>query len=509
MNFDLSIPSELLRALVPELILMAGAIALMLWAAWKQESIAHQRAVGIGAMALVVVTIAAVLYMAGRGDTVTAGVIAADPFRWAVDIVILLATLGTIALSIEHNARAEIPHAEMHVLVLLAASGMMILAAGRDLMIVFLGIEIMSVATYVLAGLDRRSPRAAEASLKYFLLGAFATGFLLYGIALIYGATGATQFTAIGRQIGSYSLLADPMLLVGIALLTIGLGFKIAAVPFHMWAPDVYDGAPMPITAFMATAVKAAAFATIARIWYESFQHSILSWAPVLWWIAAATMIVGNLVALQQQNLKRMLAYSSVAHTGYILIAVLANSQVASAALVFYLVAYTLATLGAFGVLTAVHGRSERPPTLSDFKGLWQTRPWLAGGMAVFFLSLLGFPVFGGIGFFAKWYLIRAALTSAVELTPLVVILVLASVVSAGYYLQIVRVMFMQSADPEATALPATGPFTRVVLVATAVLVLGFGVFPSRLTQWSNTGAMQLHGDLPRLSDAGDPVRGR
>jgi NADH-quinone oxidoreductase subunit N len=502
MNFDLLIPGELLTALLPDLVLMGGAIVLMLWAAWKPESLQHQRSVGIGSMVLVVATIGAVLYMAGRGDTSTAGVIAVDPFRWAVDLVILLATLGTLALSIEHNERDGVPQAEMHVLVLLAASGMMILAAGRDLMIVFLGIEIMSVATYVLAGLNRRSPRAAEASLKYFLLGAFATGFMLYGIALIYGATGATQFTAIARTVSSYSLFGDPMQLIGIGLLTIGLGFKVAAVPFHMWAPDVYDGAPTPITGFMASAVKAAAFATIARIWYECFQHSLFSWGPVLWWLAAATMIIGNVVALAQQNLKRMLAYSSIAHTGYLLVAVLANSQIASAALVFYLIAYSVATLGAFAVLSAVHAGGERQPTLSDLTGLWQTRPWLAAAMAVFVLALLGFPVFGGVGFFAKWYLIRAALTSLVSLTPLVVILVLTSVVSAGYYLQVVRVMFMQSPVEGATPVPSVGPLTRAVLVVSTAFILGFGLLPSALTAWSVRGAMELHDDLPRLTDA-------
>ena len=505
MHFDLVIPSQLLAALAPDLLLMGGAVVIMLFAAWRPESAAHQRSVGVASMGLVTATLVAVLYMASRGDTATAGVIAVDGFRWAVDVVILLATLGTIALSIEHNEREGIAQGEMHVLVLLAASGMMVLAAGRDLMIVFLGIEIMSVATYVLAGMNRRSPRAAEASLKYFLLGAFATGFMLYGIALVYGATGATQFIRISSQIGSYGLLGSPMLLIGIGLLTIGVGFKVAAVPFHMWAPDVYDGAPTPITGFMAAAVKAAAFAMIARIWYESFQHSLAAWTPVLWWLAAATMIVGNLVALAQQNLKRMLAYSSIAHTGYLLVAILANSPIGSAALVFYLMAYSLATFGAFAVVAALQQGGDRPPMLADCAGLWQTRPWLAAGMGVYALALLGFPVFGGVGFFAKWYLIRAALTSTNALAPLVVILVLTSVVSAGYYLQVVRMMFMQPPAESATPVPPTGPLTRAVLFVTTVLILGLGLFPSRLTEWSNNGAMLRHSDLPQLSNASDP----
>jgi NADH-quinone oxidoreductase subunit N len=257
-----------------------------------------------------------------------------------------------------------------------------------------------------------------------------------------------------------------------------------------MWAPDVYDGASSPITAFMASAVKAAVFATIARLWYECFQMPLAFWAPVIWWLAIATMVVGNVVALAQQNLKRMLAYSSIAHTGYLLVAVLANSSTGSAALVFYVAAYTLATFGAFAVLSVVQGDSERAPTLGDVTGLWHERPWLATGMAVFLLALLGFPVFGGIGFFAKWYLLQAALSSMLNLKPLAVVVVLTSVVSAGYYLQVVRVMFMQARAADAAPTPAIGPFTRTVLALTAILILVLGVYPVPLARWSQAGAM-------------------
>lgn len=508
MGFDLSIPSQLLGALLPDLILVVGGMALMLWAAWRKESPAHQRSVGIAAMVLIVVTIAAVVYMASSGATAGDGVVAVDSFRWAVDVVILFAALGTVALSIERNDREGVTQGEHHVLVLFAAAGMMVLAGARDLMIVFLGIEIMSVATYVLAGMNRRSPRAAEASLKYFLLGAFATGFLLYGIALIYGATGATQFADIGQRIAVYSLLGHPMLLAGLGLLTIGFGFKIAAAPFHMWAPDVYDGASSPITAFMASAVKAAAFATIARLWYEAFQMSLPFWAPVLWWLAVATMVVGNVVALAQQNLKRMLAYSSIAHTGYLLVAVVANSSTGSASLVFYVMAYTLATFGAFGVISAVQGDSDRAPTLATVTGLWHERPWLATGMAVFLLSLLGFPVFGGIGFFAKWYLLQAALDSVLNLKSLAVIAVLTSVVSAGYYLQVVRVMFMQPRAADAEPTPAIGGYTRAVLALTAILILVLGIYPVPMARWSRTGAMpELIVAPPGLEESAAPRR--
>jgi NADH-quinone oxidoreductase subunit N len=500
MTYDLLNPAQLSRALLPDLLLMGGAMVLMLMAAWKPESDAHQRRVGQGAMALVAATMAAVIYMALRHDDAgTNGVIAVDGFRWMVDLVILLGALGTIALSIEHNVRDGITHAEAHVLVLFAASGMMILASARDLMVIFLGIEIMSVAVYVLTGLNRRSARSAEASLKYFLLGAFATGFLLYGIALVYGATGQTQLTAIGSVIHKQAIYANPMLLVGIGLLLVGLAFKVAAAPFHMWAPDVYDGAPTPITAFMAASVKAAAFASFLRIWYEAFYFMFAGWAYAVFWLAVVTMVVGNVIALAQTNIKRMLAYSSIVHSGYLLVSVVAASALASTAFTFYVLAYTLATFGAFAVVCTMQAPGETDARIADYEGLWHTRPWLATAMAVYLLALLGFPVFGGVGFFAKWYLIEAAIASPSGLTVLVVILVLTSVISAGYYLQVVRVMFMKP-RPEGAVEPAPiGGLTRAVLGVTVVLILGLGLFPSRLIELTATNGFRPYTFSPAL----------
>lgn len=482
MTYDLFIPSQLMGALLPDLILMVGSMVLMLVSALRPDSAAHQRTVGIGAMALVAVTIATVAWMAAGGATsATNGPIAVDGFRWIADIILLLAALATVALSIEHNARKGIMQGEAHVLVLFATAGMMVLAAGRDLMVVFLGIEIMSVAVYVLAGINRASVRSAEASLKYFLLGAFATGFLLYGIALTYGATGSTQFTQIGAAIQRFGLHANPMLLIGIGMLVVGLGFKIAAVPFHMWAPDVYEGSPTPVTAFMAAAVKTAALATFLRLWFESFYYVIDAWGRPLWVLAVVTMVVGNVVALSQRNIKRMLAYSSIVHTGYLLVAIVASSAFASTAFLFYAFAYTVATFGAFGIVAALEHSGERATLISDYDGLWHTRPWLAIAMAVFMLSLMGFPVFGGIGFFGKWYILQAALASPVSLGSLAVILVLTSVISAGYYLQVVRVMFMKERPADALEAPPLGSLTRTVVAVSAVIILGMGVFPSQL----------------------------
>ena len=481
MQLDLSIPGHLSLALAPDLFLFGGAILLMLWAAWRPESDRHQRSVGMGSLVLTVGVLVAVIFVATRQWVAGNGVIAVDAFRWASDIVFLVATLIAIGLSIDYNTREGITFGETHVLLLFATGGMMLMAAARDLMVLFLGLELMSIAVYVLAGLNRRSGRSAEGALKYFLLGAFSTGFLLYGIALVYGATGTTNLADIGTRITELDLGNTPMLLVGIALLLVGFAFKIAAVPFHMWAPDVYEGAPTPTTGYMAAAVKAAAFAALLRVWLEAFPGVYTEWHKAIWWLAALTMIVGNVVALQQRNLKRMLAYSSIAHTGFILVALAAGTQAAATAFIFYLAAYTLATMGAFAVIIALGSPGQARETMDDFHGLWYERPGLAIAMTVFMLALLGFPIFGGMGFLAKWYVLQAALQAPAPQTRLAVILVLTSTISAGYYLHVVMVMYMKQRPAAAGALPPLGSIARAVIVASAVVILIFGVYPGPL----------------------------
>jgi NADH-quinone oxidoreductase subunit N len=271
------------------------------------------------------------------------------------------------------------------------------------------------------------------------------------------------------------------MLLIGIGLLIVGFGFKVAAVPFHMWAPDVYEGAPTPITGYMAVAVKAAAFAALLRVWREAFPGALGSWHFAMWWLAVLTMVVGNLVALVQKNLKRMLAYSSISHAGYLLVAVVANNQLGSAAFLFYILAYTLATMGAFAVVIALGEPGERNQSLSDFAGLWTVRPWLASAMAVFMLSLLGFPIAGGMGFFAKWYVLQAALAATHPETALAVIIVLTSVMSTGYYLAVVMVMFMRPRPANAPPVRPVRAPTFLVIYASAIVLLFFGIFPAGL----------------------------
>jgi len=276
-------------------------------------------------------------------------------------------------------------------------------------------------------------------------------------------------------------------------LVLVGLGFKVAAVPFHMWAPDVYEGAPTPITAYMAAAVKAAAFAAFFRLWLDAFSNLAYVWHQAVWWLAAITMVVGNLIALAQRDIKRLLAYSSIAHAGYILVAITVGTALGSSAFMFYLFAYTMATLGAFAVIVALGRSGEDSMNIEDYAGLWSVRPGLSVAMAVFMLALLGFPIFGGIGFFAKWYVLQAALQSQYPQTILAVVLVIASVISAGYYLYVVMVMFMKPRTSATVVPEATSGWTRAVVWASAAVILIFGLFPDAIVSLTQRSAPSVN----------------
>jgi NADH-quinone oxidoreductase subunit N len=482
-SLDLTIPWHLTLAYLPDLVLIAGAMVLLLWAGWRAESDRHQRAVGFAAIAVCLVTAVVVLVWFGRYRSLASGPIAIDNFRWVMDLIILLGTALAIALSIDDNRRERIPTAETHVLILFASAGMMLLAAARDLMIVFLGIELMSISVYALAALNRRSARSAEGALKYFLLGAFSTAFFLYGIALMYGATGTTNISRIALTIVGLHQAETPLVLAGLAMLLIGFGFKIAAVPFHMWAPDVYDGSPSPITAYMAATVKAAAITAFFRVWTEAFGPIFATWYHPLHFLAIATMVVGNAVGLAQRNLKRMLAYSSIGHAGYMMVAIATVTGTGAAALMFYLFVYTLATYGAFAVVSSVAQPGRGTVSIDELAGLWKERPWMALGLGSIMLALLGFPVFGGAGFFAKWYVLQAALRAPVPLMTLSVVLVLTTVLSAGYYLNVVMVMFMKPRPENAPPIARMDAIPRSILVGTVVLLFVLGLFPDQLVR--------------------------
>jgi NADH-quinone oxidoreductase subunit N len=492
---DLSVPLQLTAALGPDLLLMAGAMVLLLWSAWRPDGPAHQRRIATASMVLAAATAGLTWWYLFQGFTAAPGPIAVDNFRWMADMVILIGALFAIALARDDNDRQGIGAAETHVLILLAASGMMLLAAARDLMIVFLAVELMSVAVYALAGLNRRSGRAAEGALKYFLLGAFSSAFLLYGIALVYGATGSTNLATIAQRVLADGTATSPLLLGGIALLLVGFGFKVATVPFHMWAPDVYDGAPASITAFMAATVKAAAFSAFLRVWLEAFPGTYTAWHGALGALAIATMVVGNAIGLVQRNMKRLLAYSSIGHAGYLLVAIAPSSLQGASAMLFYLFIYTLATFGAFAVIIALTRPGRGTVMLDELSGLWAVRPWLAVGMAVIMLALLGFPVFGGAGFFAKWYVLQAALQANIPQYTLAVALVLTSVVSAGYYLYVIVVMFMKAPHAGAEPLPPTPALTRAVLAVSVIGLLVLGVYPNWVQAVASKG-------WPRVEEA-------
>ena len=495
MILDLSRGWDLLRALLPETILTLWAMALLLDAAWRHTRPDAQRRAGILALAGIALAAAAALtlWLSNAHAVGALGAVAVDPFRWAVDLIVLLgAALATI-FAIDYLEREGILIPEYHVMVLFAAVGMMLMAGGLDLFVIFLGLELMSVSVYVLTGIDRRSRVGGEAALKYFLLGAFASAFFLYGIALLYGATGSTKLPVIAAQLAPLGLAGHPMLLAGMALLFVGFGFKIAAVPFHMWTPDVYDGAPTPVTGFMSTAVKAAAFAALFRVLLEAFgsvdMHA--AWEQVVWWLAAATMVVGNLVALAQRSMKRMLAYSSIAHAGYLLAALVPGAIAGAAAFLFYLLFYTLMTVGAFAILALLGRDGERDVLIDDLGGLGESHPALALGLTVCMLSLLGFP--GTAGFIGKWYILVSVTGGGYGV--LAAVLVLTSVVSAGYYLPVVMAMYMKPRTHDQAHAGVLVP--RLSGVALAVMVAAlivFGLWPNRVLDAARAGS---HAFLP------------
>jgi len=376
-----------------------------------------------------------------------------------------------IMLSRSYIARSGIEHGEYYALLLFAVIGMMLMAAAADLVIFFLGLEMMSICFYVLAGFARRRVPSNEAALKYFLLGAFASGFLLYGIALLYGATGTTNITAI---VGQTSRLQNaPLFTIGLGLLLIGLAFKVAAVPFHMWVPDVYEGAPTTVSAFMSTGGKAAAFSAVLLVFAPKLVDRFVQIQDILAAIAALSMIVGNVIAISQSNVKRMLAYSSIAHAGYILTGVVAANTYGSNGVLYYLAAYTVMNIGAFGVLSLLETEEGKNLTFDEYVGLSRVKPWVAGLMALFMFSLAGLPPFAG--FFGKYYVFAGAVEAG--FTWLAIVGVVMSVVSAYYYLRLVVVMYFREPGGRITE-PVNG-LAVGALVLSAIVIVGMGLFPS------------------------------
>ncbi|HWP83660.1 MAG TPA: NADH-quinone oxidoreductase subunit N [Terriglobia bacterium] len=488
-----------LIALLPEFILTATAVALMLLGAFGRQG--SDRWLSTITLVGLLAATEALLYGRRLPGLAFREMFSVDPFGSYFTLVFLLiAALVTLA-SVDYVRRERLPAGEYYALILFATVGMALMASGNELILIFIGLEISSLSSYVLVGFRREAPGSSEAALKYFLLGSFATAFLLYGIALLFGVTGSTQLTEIravlqggerpvtavlppAAQLPATALPAAqlswqeagfPAELLGlaIALLFVGLAFKISAVPFQAWTPDVYQGAPAPVAAFLSTGPKAAAFAAFLRIFEYSLPASAAEWSLLLWGSALLTMFLGNLAALWQSNLKRLLAYSSIAHAGYMLVAFTAHSEDAIAAILFYLVAYAFMNIGAFIVVSHLSGRGERFGELDDYAGLGYRSPALAACLGVFLLSLIGIPLTAG--FLGKFFVFRAALRA--DLIWLTVFGVLNSAIASYYYLRILVAMYMQEPHGE-LPVERLGPTTRGVLAVCAIATLLLGVFP-------------------------------
>jgi NADH-quinone oxidoreductase subunit N len=467
-----------LSAIVPMTCVAAAAIAAMTAEAFRAPG--ERMPIGpLGLIGLIGAAIASVLLW--NENTSSFNLVVADKFGLFVTWVLIIVGVLSLAISGPTLARGRLPRGEYYALMLFGLAGMMLMATASDLLLIFLALEVLSLAVYVLTGIRRDSPASSEAALKYFLLGAFSSAFFLYGIAFTFGLTGSTRLDRIGTAMASAALDPQPLHLLAMGFLLVGFAFKISAVPFHMWTPDAYEGAPTAVTAFMSTGVKAAAFAAFVRVFLSAFEPLLNHWHGLAWVIAALTMIAGTVIGVTQSSVKRMLAYSSIAHAGYLLVAMVSANDIGKGAVLFYLLTYAVTNLGAFGILAVLESPDRPHDQVQDFSGLCDTRPVLAALMTMFLLSLGGFPPFGG--FVAKWYVFSAAIKA--DETWLAIIGVVTSVVSVFFYLRIVVMMYMTGSESSRSATPAIPRVAGAALVASAILVLYLGILPSRVLDWA------------------------
>jgi NADH-quinone oxidoreductase subunit N len=459
--------------IIPIVIVGLSAAAAMLAEAFRQRG-EHMPIAGLGLIGLVGAAVASGCLW--NSDAHSMGVIRSDNFALFINIILCAIGILTMLFSNDVIEREQIPSGEYYALTLFAICGMMMMAAATDLLVIFIALEILSLAVYVLTGIRRSSAAGAEGAFKYFLLGAFSSAFFLYGVAFAYALSGSTRIEEIGMALSAQATgTPSTVALLTVGLLAVGFAFKVSAVPFHMWTPDAYEGAPTIVTAFMSTGVKAAAFAAFARVFLSSLEPLQGQWIPVLSVIAAVTMIVGTVVGVVQTNIKRMLAYSSIAHAGYILLGIISANRDGKASILFYLLAYAVTNIGALGVVALLGTAQNQHDELRDFAGLWRTRPALAGLMTVFLLSLGGIPPTAG--FIAKWYIFAAAVQEGHYW--LAVIGVLTSVVSVFFYLRIVVMMYMTE-GPE-TMRPRIPVAAMAGLGIAVIAVFYLGILPTRV----------------------------
>jgi NADH-quinone oxidoreductase subunit N len=452
-------PQDTLRFL-PEIILIVMGTLLMVL-----DPLIHKRsssAFGHLSLVALLAALGGAMYAYTIGGPAFGGMLLVDGFATFFRVLVIVVGILTILPSYRFLKRQDAETSEYHALLLFSIAGQCLMAASNDLIIVFIGLEISSIASYILAGYLRDDKRANEASLKYFLLGSFATAFFLYGVALIYGATKTVNLTAVRDAITRQPGAAPDPIFIAIAasLIFVGLAFKVSAAPFQIWAPDVYQGAPTPVAAFLSAGPKAAAFAVFLRIFVTAFEPIGGRWVPMVWLAALLSMTVGNFAALLQTNIKRMLAYSSIAHAGYVLVALTARSEPGTAAAMFYLAAYALMNIGAFAAVSHISGKGERYQNIDDFAGLGRKQPLTAAMFSIFLLSLIGVPLTGG--FFGKFYIFKAALES--NLVWLTVLGLLNSAVGACYYLRILVMMYMQEPGEATNAAEPNSPGLRLAL---------------------------------------------
>ena len=460
--------------LLPEIVLSVFGMIVMIVDPLLDER-RSQRTLGTIALVGSLAALGAVLFQAGYPGAGFWNMIEVDAFSIFFHFLVAAVTAVVILTSYEYMEVQEIRAGEYYGLILFGAVGMSLMSSAVELVLIFIGLEISSISTYILAGFRRRSATSSEASVKYFLLGSFATAFFLYGVALMFGATGSTSIQVIGDVLrsGQVPVLAY----AGIALMFVGLGFKVAAAPFHIWTPDVYEGAPSPVVGFMSTAPKAAVFAVLLRIMFEAHAPGRIA---LIWVVAALSMTLGNIGALVQDNVKRLLAYSSIAHAGYLLVAFAALPDNGIPAAMFYTASYAAMNVGAFAVISHFGSAGERYVTLEDYSGLGRRSPLLAATLTVFLLSLIGIPITGG--FFAKFYVFSAALQA--NLVGLVIIGVLNSAIGAYYYLRVIVVMYMREPRGEISVSPVPAGLGTALAISLATTIY-LGVLPGRVLSYA------------------------
>jgi NADH-quinone oxidoreductase subunit N len=477
--------SDLVRFL-PEIVLTAAGTLLMVLAAVLGKR--RQPVFGHLSIAALAAGIAAAVAAYAHGGLAFGGMLRVDGLATFFRVLVMAVGILTVLPAYSFLKRQRAEAGEFHALLLFSIAGQCMMAAANDLIVVFIGLEISSIASYVLAGYLRDDKLSSEAALKYFLLGSFATAFFLYGVAVVYGCTGTINLGTVRALLATSGATERMLLGAAAALMFVGLGFKVSAAPFQMWAPDVYQGAPTPVSAFLSAGPKAAAFAVFLRIFMTAFAPLGMAWEPLMWVSALASMTIGNFAALRQTNLKRMLGYSSIAHAGYVLVALRARSEAGVGAVMFYLAAYALMNVGAFAVIGHISGRGEKRQSIDDLAGLGQTQPFTAAMLGIFLLSLIGVPPTAG--FFGKFYIFKAALES--HMVWLTVLGLLNSAVAAYYYLRLLVAMYFRDPVEGAAPVEPLTPAFRAALILPAAGTLALGLFPSWVLDFASKSAALL-----------------